>query len=49
MTQITKIIPILKSKLHIVVTFMAVLEMLRTNQITVQQDDPFDDIVLEKL
>ncbi len=44
----TKIIPILKSKLHIVVTFLAILEMLRTNQITAKQDDTFGDLILEK-
>tara|TARA_B100001013_G_C24566759_1_gene424841 strand:- start:104 stop:820 length:717 start_codon:yes stop_codon:yes gene_type:complete len=40
------LIPILKTRLRLVVTFMAILEMLRTNQIIVQQDGPFDEIIL---
>ena len=42
----TTLIPVLKTRLHIIVTFMAILEMLRTNQIRVEQDDPFGEIIL---
>ena len=40
------LIPILKTKLRIVVTFMAILEMLRTNQIAIQQKEPFGELIL---
>ena len=40
------LIPVLKTRLRIVVTFMAILEMLRTNQIIVEQDGPFGEIIL---
>ena len=40
------LIPILKTRLRIVVTFMAILEMLRTNQVIVEQDVPFGEIIL---
>ena len=40
------LIPVLKTRLRIVVTFMAILEMLRTNQIIIKQDGPFGDIIL---
>ena len=40
------LIPILKTRLRIVVTFMAILEMLRTNQVIVEQDGPFGEIIL---
>ena len=42
----TTLIPVLKTRLRIIVTFMAILEMLRTNQIRVEQDDPFGEIIL---
>ena len=41
------LIPIMKTRLRLVVTFMAILEMLRTNQITVEQDKPFGDLILK--
>ena len=40
------LIPILKTRLRIVVTFMAILEMLRTNQVSIEQDEPFGEIIL---
>ena len=40
------LIPVLKTRLRIVVTFMAILEMLRKNQIIVEQDEPFGEIIL---
>ena len=42
------LIPVLKTRLRIIVTFMAILEMLRTNQIRVEQDDPFGEIILTR-
>ena len=42
----TTLIPVLKTRLRIIVTFMAILEMLRTNQIRVEQDEPFGEIIL---
>ena len=42
----TTLIPVLKTRLRIIVTFMAILEMLRTNQIRVEQDDSFGEIIL---
>ena len=42
----TTLIHVLKTRLRIIVTFMAILEMLRTNQIRVEQDDPFGEIIL---
>jgi len=39
--------PIMRTRLRLVVTFMAILEMLRTNQITVEQDKPFGDLILK--
>jgi len=44
--RFTMLIPILKTKLRIVVTFMAILEMLRTNQITIEQKEPFGELIL---
>ena len=43
------LIPVLKTRLRIVVTFMAILEMLRTNQIIVEQDGPFEEIILTRV
>ena len=40
------LIPHLKTRLCIVVTFMAILEMLRTNQILVEQNQPFGELIL---
>ena len=40
------LIPVLKTRIRIVVTFMAILEMLRTNQVIVEQDGPFGEIIL---
>ena len=42
----TILIPVLKTRLRIIVTFMAILEMMRTNQIRVEQDYPFGEIIL---
>ena len=42
----TILIPILKTRLRIVVTFMAILEMLRTNQISIEQNEPFGELIL---
>ena len=44
----TVLIPILKTRLRIVVTFMAILEMLRTNQISIEQNEPFGELILMK-
>ena len=40
------LISVLKTRLRIIVTFMAILEMLRTNQIRVEQEDSFGEIIL---
>ena len=40
------LIPHLKTRLSIVVTFMAILEMIRTKQISIKQDHPFGEITL---
>ena len=42
----TILIPILKTRLRIVVTFMAILELLRTNQISIEQNEPFGELIL---
>ena len=42
----TALFPFLKTRLRIVVTFMAILEMLRTNQVLLEQDEPFGEIIL---
>ena len=42
----TALFPFLKTRLRIVVTFMAILEMLRTNQVSIEQDEPFGEIIL---
>ena len=42
----TTLFPFLKTRLRIVVTFMAILEMLRTNQVSIEQDEPFGEIIL---
>tara|TARA_B100001750_G_scaffold175028_1_gene143221 strand:+ start:114 stop:830 length:717 start_codon:yes stop_codon:yes gene_type:complete len=42
----TMLIPILKTRLRIVVTFMAILEMLRTNKIKIEQNEPFGELIL---
>jgi len=34
------------SKMHIIVTFLAILELMRTGKIVVEQDDIFDDILM---
>ena len=44
----TVLMPILKTRLRIVVTFMAILEMLRTNQISIEQNEPFGELILMK-
>ena len=41
--------PALKTKLQIVVTFMAILELLRNKQIFIKQDQPFGDVSLSKV
>ena len=38
-----------KTRLRIVVTFMAILEMLRTNQIVIEQNKPFGELILVKI
>ena len=43
------LIPALKTRVRIVVTFMAILEMLRTNQIKVEQYEPFGEIILTEM
>ena len=40
------LISVFNTRLVLVVTFIAILEMLRTKQITVKQDKPFGDLVL---
>ena len=40
------LMPILQTRLRIVVTFMAILEMLRTNQIAIEQNEPFGELIL---
>ena len=42
----TTLIPVLKTRLRIIVTFMAILEMMRTNQLKVEQAEPFGEIIL---
>ena len=42
----TTLFPFLKTRLRIVVTFMAILELLRTNQVSIEQDEPFGEIIL---
>ena len=43
------IISHMKNRLCIVVTFMAILEMLRTNQIAIEQDQPFGELTLVRI
>jgi len=40
------LIPIMKTRVHLVVTFLAILEMLRNNEIAVEQDKPFGDLII---
>ena len=40
------LMPHMKTRLCIVVTFMAILEMLRTNQIAIEQNQPFGELTL---
>jgi len=40
------LMPHMKTRLCIVVTFMAILEMLRTNQISIEQNQPFGELTL---
>ena len=35
-----------KSKMHLVVTFLAILEMMKMGTITVEQENTFDDIII---
>ncbi len=35
-----------KSRMHLVVTFLAILEMMKVGTITVQQENTFDDIII---
>lgn len=37
------------TKMNIIVTFMAILELIKVGAITVRQDDLFDDIVIDSL
>ena len=43
------LIPHMKTRLCIVVTFMAILEMLRTNQISIEQSQPFGELTLIRI
>ena len=43
------LMPHMKTRLCIVVTFMAILEMLRTNQISIEQNQPFGELTLVKI
>ena len=43
------LIPHMKTRMCIVVTFMAILEMLRTNQILIEQNQPFGELTLIKI
>ena len=36
-----------KSKIHVIVTFLAVLELMKTGKITVRQDETFGEILIE--
>jgi segregation and condensation protein A len=38
-----------KSKMHVVVTFLAILELVRTGTIRINQDNLFDDIMIEQV
>ena len=40
------LIPILKTKVHLVVTFLAILEMLRNNEISIEQDSSFGELII---
>ena len=40
------LIPMLKTKRSIVVTFLAILEMLRNNEIKIEQNSPFGKLIL---
>ena len=42
------LIPFLKTRLKIIVTFMAILQMLQESQLQIEQKEPFADIVLIK-
>jgi segregation and condensation protein A len=44
----TSLFPSLQTKLKIVVTFMAILELLRNKQIHITQAHPFGDVSLSK-
>lgn len=37
------------SKINIIVTFMAILELMKVGAITIKQDDLFDDIIIDSL
>ena len=36
-----------KSKLHVIVTFLAVLELMKVGKVTVQQEETFGEILIE--
>ena len=40
------LIPILKTKVLLVVTFLAILEMLRNNEISIEQDSSFGELII---
>ena len=42
------LIPLLQTRLKIIVTFLAILQMLQENQLIIEQNAPFSDIVLIK-
>ena len=44
-----KIIKVMKDKLRIVVTFLAILELVKNKEIGISQRGPFNDIVIVKL
>ena len=36
-----------KSKIHVIVTFLAVLELMKTGKVAVQQEETFGEILIE--
>ena len=36
-----------KSKIHVIVTFLAVLELMKVGRLTVQQEETFGEILIE--
>ena len=46
---LSKLFPIIKTKIKLVVTFMAVLELLRRGHIHVEQNSAFEEILIKRL